>query len=142
MAPDSDGLAGRLAAVLAEVAAVERESDGALTVRHAGTLASLRVVEISAGLELVSLTQIVGWDLPLSKKLRDRVAAHADATLLGTLAVVEKPTAATGRKNSGKTADVMLRYTFPGNGLGDEALGMLMLLVLDKGAEIRRELTS
>ena len=40
-----------------------------------------------------------------------------------------------------KSADVMLRYNFPGGGLTDEALRTLILLVLDTGAEIRRALT-
>ena len=35
----------------------------------------------------------------------------------------------------------MLRYNFPGDGLNDEALRTLMLMVLDKGADVRRALT-
>jgi hypothetical protein len=42
----------------------------------------------------------------------------------------------------GKSADVILRYNFPGNGLNDEALRTLILMVLDKGAEIRRAVTT
>ena len=49
----------------------EREDDGALTVHYDGTIASLRVVAIAEGLELVSLTQILAWDLPLDAKLAD-----------------------------------------------------------------------
>ena len=62
----------RLASVLRDVLPVEEESDGALTVRHDGTFASLRVVTIAEDLDLVSLTQIVAWDLLLTKKIRDR----------------------------------------------------------------------
>ncbi|MGH3961591.1 hypothetical protein [Mycobacterium sp.] len=123
----------RLALVLGEVLPVEEEADGALTVRHDGTLASLRVVTIIENLDLVSLTQVLAWGLVLSKKIRDRVAEQADSTLLGSVALVEK---------AGKTADVMLRYNFPGSGLTDEALRTLILMVLDKGAEIRRTLLS
>ncbi|MCV7314913.1 hypothetical protein H7J77_05085 [Mycolicibacillus parakoreensis] len=133
----------RLAVALAEVLPVIEESDGALTVRHDGTVASLRVVPIVEDLDLVSLTQIAGFDLPLDKKLRDHVRAEGAATLLGTVALVEKPAAAgaRGAKRSAKTADVMVRYNFPGNGLTDDALRTLVLLVLDKGAEIRQVLT-
>ncbi|HET9876801.1 MAG TPA: hypothetical protein VFQ37_13715 [Mycobacterium sp.] len=137
----------RLAAVLADALSVEEESDGALTVRHDGTLASLRVVPIAEDLDLVSLTQILGWDLPLTKKLRDRVAEQAHSSQLGTVTLVEKASAATAagtavvKRNSSKTADVMLRYNFPGAGLTDDALRTLILLVLDSGAEIRRVLT-
>ena len=134
----------RLASVLVDVLSVDEEPDGALTVRHQGTLASLRVVAIAEGLELVSLTQILAWELPLTKKLRDLVADQAHASQLGTVVLVEKPTpaAAGAKRNSGKAADIMLRYNFPGAGLSDDALRTLILLVLDKGAEIGRALTA
>jgi hypothetical protein len=132
----------RLALVLGEVLPVEEEADGALTVRHGGTLASLRVVTIVEDLDLVSLTQVLAWDLVLSKKIRDRIAEQADNTMLGSVALVEKAGEATAKRNSGKTADVMLRYNFPGTGLTDDALRTLILMVLDKGAEIRRALTA
>jgi len=43
-------------------------------------------------------------------------------------------------EDGAKTADVMLRYNFPGAGLTDDALRTLILLVLDAGAQIRRNL--
>lgn len=58
----------RLASVLRDVLPVEEEPDGALTIRHDGTFASLRVVSIVEDLDLVSLTQVLVWDLPLNKK--------------------------------------------------------------------------
>jgi len=58
----------RLASILGEVFAVEEEPDGALTIRHDGTFASLRVVNIVEDLDLVSLTQILVWDLPLDDR--------------------------------------------------------------------------
>jgi len=122
----------RLLTVLGEVLPVDAESDGALTVHHDGTIASLRVVPITEDLDLVSLTQMVAWDLVLNKKIRDSVAEQSHSTLLGSVTLVEK----------GKSADVMLRYNFPGNGLNDEALRTLILMVLDKGAEIRRAVTN
>jgi hypothetical protein len=122
----------RLLNVLSEVLPVEAESDGALTVQHGGTIASLRVVPIIEDLDLVSLTQMVAWDLVLNKKIRDGVAEQSHSTLLGSVTLVEK----------GKSADVILRYNFPGNGLNDEALRTLILMVLDKGAEIRRAVTT
>ena len=131
----------RLLAVLSEVLPLDEESDGALTVRHDGTIASLRVVTITDELDLVSLTQVLAWDLVLTKKIRDSVAEHAQSTLLGSVALIEKAGEATGKRNSSKTADVMLRYNFPGGGLSDDALRTLILMVLDKGAEIRHALT-
>jgi hypothetical protein len=131
----------QLLTVLSEVLPVDEESDGALTVRHDGTIASLRVVAISDGLDLVSLTQIVAWDLLLTKKIRDSVAEQSHSILLGAISVVEKPTDPATKRNSSKSADVLLRYNFPGGGLSDDALRTLVLMVLSKGAEIRRALT-
>jgi hypothetical protein len=131
----------RLLTVLGDVLPVEQEPDGALTVRHAGTIASLRVVTITEDLDLVSLTQILVWDLVLTKKIRDKVAEQADNTQLGSVAVVEKPGETTAKRNSSKIADVLLRYNFPGGGLSDDALRTLILMVLDKGADIRSTLT-
>jgi hypothetical protein len=135
----------RLSSILRDVLPVEEEPDGALTVRHNGTLASLRVVNIAEDLDLVSLTQILAWDLPLTKKIGDQIAKQAHDSNFGSVTLVEKVNEKAVRRNSGKgaakTADVMLRYNFPGGGLTDDALRTMILLVLDTGAEIRRSLT-
>jgi len=136
----------RLASILRDVLSVEEEPDGALTVRHNGTLASLRVVNIAEDLDLVSLTQILAWDLPLTKKISDQIAKQAHDSNFGSVTLVEKVNEKAVQRNSGKsaskTADVMLRYNFPGGGLTDDALRTLILLVLDTGAEVRRALTA
>ena len=128
----------RLAAVLDDILPIEREDDGAVTVHHDQTFASLRVVTIAEGLDMVSLTQILAWDLPLDSKTRAKVAKHAHDTLLGTVSLVDKSAAA--KRNSKKTADVLLRYNFPAAGLTDDALRTLILMVLATGADIRRDL--
>lgn len=136
----------RLVTVLDEVMPVQREDDGALTVQHDGTFGSLRVVTIAEGLEMVSLTQILAWDLPLDAKLRSAVAEHAHNTLLGTVSLAakagHKETAAAAGRNSKKSADVLLRYNFPAAGLSDDALRTLILMVLASGADVRRALVS
>ena len=136
----------RLASILGDVLPLEEEPDGAVTVRHDGTIASLRVVNIAEGLDLVSLTQILAWDLPLTKKVSEQVAAQARDSNFGSVSLIEKLSEKAVQRNSGKgaskTADVMLRYNFPGGGLTDEALRTLILLVLDTGAGIRRKLTA
>jgi hypothetical protein len=53
----------RLVVVLNEILPTQEESDGAVTVHHDETFASLRVVTIGEGLDMVSLTQILVWDL-------------------------------------------------------------------------------
>ncbi len=69
------GLADRLRTVLDGVLPYDEEDDGALTVHHDHTFASLRVVTIAEDLEMVSLTQMLAWDLPLDNEIRDKVAA-------------------------------------------------------------------
>jgi hypothetical protein len=136
----------RLAEILRDVLSLEEEPDGAITVRHDGTFASLRVVNIATDLDLVSLTQVLAWDLPLTKKVSDQVALQARDSNFGAVTTVEKVAEKAAQRNSGKgaakTVDVMLRYNFPGAGLTDEALRTLILLVLDTGAGIRRALTA
>ncbi|MFN8033085.1 MAG: hypothetical protein U0Q47_07270 [Mycobacterium sp.] len=124
-------LAARLADALRDVVMVDVEPDGALTVRHEGTFASLRIVTIADDIGMVSVTQALAWDLPLNADLRKRVAAQAQATMLGTVTLVEQP---------GKRGDVMLRYNFPGEGLSNQALSTLVLMVLVGGADARRAL--
>lgn len=121
-----------IADALAAVLTVESEDDGALTIRHDGTVASLRTVRIADGLDMASLTQVLAWDLPCTADLRKRVAVLANSTMLGTIALAEQP---------GRRADVMLRYNFPAGGLDDSALQTLILMTLAGGAEARRVLT-
>ena len=133
-------LSERVAAVLEEILPVQHEDDGALTVHHDETFASLRVVTIAEDLDMVSLTQVLAWDLPLDSKLRAKVAKHANDTLLGTVSLVEKSEGA--KRNSKKTADVLLRYNFPAIGLTDDALRTLILMVLATGGDVRRALVA
>jgi len=123
----------RMVAVAEALLPVTHEDDGAVTVHHDGTFASLRVVGIAEGLDLVSLNQILAWDLPLDEALRATVAEHTRGTLLGTVSLAEK---------ADSTADVLLRYNFPGSGLTDEALGTLIMMVLATGADVRRALVA
>ncbi|MGW0160473.1 hypothetical protein ACWDUN_14280 [Mycobacterium sp. NPDC003323] len=127
------GLEERLAVVAEALLPATREDDGALTVHHDGTFASLRVVSVGEGLDMVSLNQILVWDQPLDDALRARVAVHTRETLLGTVSLAEK---------DDSTADVLLRYNFPASGLADDALGTLIMMVLATGADVRRTLVS
>jgi len=126
-----------LADVLGQVMSVEVTDDVALTVQHDGTFASLRTVTIADGLELVSLTQALAWDLMIDAGLRKTVAAQAAKTMLGTVTLVEHPD---GGVDDAERADVVLRYNFPFAGLDDQALQALVLMVLAAGADVRRSL--
>ncbi|HEY7050639.1 MAG TPA: hypothetical protein VH496_00695 [Mycobacterium sp.] len=122
----------RLKEVLDGVVPVTEEDDGALTVQHAGTLASLRVVNVADDLELVSLSQILAWDVAMDRRIRAKIAEHTRNTMLGTVTLIEKK----------RIGEVLLRYNFPGTGLSDDALRTLILMVLSTGADVRRALTN
>jgi hypothetical protein len=120
----------RLASALDDVLPVRIEEDGAITVRHNDTFASLRVVPVDEGLELISLSQIVAWDLKPDRRMRARVAKHARTMTLGTVVLLDKK----------DHSDVMLRYNFPGTGLSDHALRTLILMVLSTGIDVRESI--
>ena len=126
-------LGDRLRTALEGVLSVEEEDDGALTVHHDHTFASLRVVSIADDLELISLTQILVWDLQLDNDIRAKVAQLAHDTVLGTVSFAEQVA-------GGDVADVTLRYNFPAAGLTDQALQTLILMVLGAGADVRAAL--
>jgi hypothetical protein len=126
-------LADRLRDVLDGVLQYEQEDDGALTVHHDHTFASLRAVSIGEGLDMVSLTQVVAWDLPLDNDIRDAVSRLAHETVLGTVSLAEQVA-------GGGVADVTLRYNFPAAGLSDEALQTLIVMVLSAGVDVREAL--
>ncbi|MCW1957039.1 MAG: hypothetical protein KIH64_000535 [Mycobacterium sp.] len=121
-----------LADVLGQVLEVEVEADGALTVRHDGTVAALRTLPIAESLEIISLTQVLAWDLLCTSELRQRVAQEASRAMFGTVTMTE---------DSGGRATVMLRYNFPA-GVAAPALQILVPIVLDGGAELRRALVA
>ena len=121
----------RLRQVLDGVVPVREEDDGALTVSHDGTLASLRVVDVAEGLELISLSQILAWDVPLDRRIRARISEQARNVMFGTVTLIEKK----------RIGEVLLRYNFPGSGLTDEALRTLILMVLSTGSSVRRALS-
>jgi hypothetical protein len=126
-------LADRLRTALDGVLPFEEEEDGALTVHHEHTFASLRVVAIAEDLEMISLTQILAWDLRLDNEIRAKVAQLAHDTVLGTVTLAEHVA-------GGDVADVTLRYNFPAAGLTDEALQTLIVMVLSAGVDARAEL--
>jgi len=126
-------LADRLRMALDGVLPVEEEDDGALTVHHDHTFASLRVVAIADDLEMISLTQILAWDLQLDTETRAKVAQLAHDTVLGTVSLAEQVA-------GGGVGDVTLRYNFPAAGLTDEALRTLIMMVLSTGVDVRAEL--
>jgi hypothetical protein len=127
-------LADRMRAVLDGVLPYEEEDDGALTVSYEHTFTSLRVVAIAEDLEMVSLTQILAWNVALDNEVRDKIAQLTHDTVLGTVSLAEQVA-------GGGVADVTLRYNFPAAGLTDDALRTLIMMVISAGADVRGELS-
>ncbi len=119
-----------LADILRQVLPVEVEQDGALLVRHAGTVASLRTVPLAEGLVVIALTQVLAWDVPYTAELRERVAELANSAMFGTVTMTQQPVG---------YATVMLRYNFPA-GVDEPALKILVPMVLAGGAEAAQTL--
>ena len=105
---------------------VQPGDDSSLTAYFQGTVVSMRALALAPGLDVLSLTQVLAWDLPVTDQLRDDVTAAADASNFGTvkLAVHEV------------TADVLLHYTFPAGTLSDDALRTMLMMVLGSGADV------
>ena len=89
------------------------------------------MVSVADDLELVSLSQILAWDVAMDRRIRAKIAEYTRDTMLGTVTLIEKK----------RIGEVLLRYNFPGGGLTDDALRTLILMVLSTGADVRRALT-
>ncbi|NKY49320.1 hypothetical protein HGA08_03720 [Nocardia vermiculata] len=110
--------------------AVRDEEGGALGFEFEGTLCSLRAVTLAPGLDVLTLTCVLAWDRPLKPQLHKRVADRNNALQFGSLTIIAHE----------KQADVLLRYTFPAAGLGDDALVTMLLLVLSGASRARQGL--
>lgn len=109
----------------------ETDGDGSLGFDYGAVPFALQVVTLTDGLDVISVTGILAWDLPLDDATRGRLGAAADALQFGSVHVVERS----------RDADVVLRYSFPATGLEDAALTTMLLLVLDGAAEARTTVT-
>ncbi len=123
----TDVLAQRVQALLGNFVDVTVSDDGTMGFEYGGALCSMRAVNLSAGLDVLTLTCVLAWDRPLKPALHKRVADRNAALQFGTITIV----------GHDKLADVIMRYTFPAAGLDDEALTTMLLLVLS-GAERSR----
>ena len=123
----ADALQRRAILALTPFVDFTANDDGSVSFSYEGALCSLRAVTLAPGLDVLSLTCVLAWDRPLGAKLLKRVADRNDALQFGSITVI----------GNGKLADVVMRYTFPGAGLGDDALATMLLLVLS-GAERSR----
>jgi hypothetical protein len=109
---------------------VHVDDDGALTFRHIDVPCAVQAMQLADGLTVLSLTCVVAWDLPDDPHLASSAAERAGQGLFGTLGVV----------HTERGMDVTLRYAFPADGLGEPALGTLLMLVVSTASQLRTEL--
>jgi hypothetical protein len=109
---------------------VHVDDDGALTFRHVDVPCAVQAMQLADGLTVLSLTCVVAWDLPDDPHLASSAAERAGQGLFGTLGVV----------HTDRGMDVTLRYAFPAGGLGESALGTLLMLVVSTASQLRTEL--
>ena len=107
-------------------------ADGSFGFDYGAVPFALQVVTLTEGLDVVSITGVLAWDLPLDETVRTRIAAAADALQFGSVHLIERDA----------DTDVVVRYSFPATGLDDTALTTMLLLVLDGAAEARGSVTT
>ena len=109
---------------------VRVDDDGALSFLHGEVPCALQGVELSEGLQVLSLTCVVAWDLPADSDIPSRLAERAGQGMFGTLGAVR----------TDRGWDVTLRYVFPAAGLDDVPLGTLLMLVVSTASQVRTDL--
>lgn len=122
---------GTVLAPFVDVRTPSTNGDDALGFDYGAVPFALQVVTLTEGLDVVSLTGILAWDLPLADAVRTRVAAAAEALQFGSVHLIERES----------EVDILIRYSFPATGLEDSALTTMLLLVLDGAAEAREAVT-
>ena len=108
------------------------DTDGALTFAHGGVVCAVQGMLLDEGLDVLNITCVVAWDLPLDIDVPTLVALGAGEGLFGTPRVIR------GERGW----DVTLRYAFPATGLDEKAMGTLLMLVVSGASSLRAELTS
>lgn len=106
------------------------DDDGALTFRHAEVPCAVQAIQLAEGLNVLSLTCVVAWDLPDDPVTAATAAERGGEALFGTVGVV----------HTDQGIDVTLRYTFPAEGLDTSALGTLFMLVVSGASQLRADL--
>jgi hypothetical protein len=129
-AADTAALLTRAREALERYLDVHVDDDGALTFRHAGVPCVVQSTRLAEGLTVLSLTCVVGWDLPDDRDLAAAVAERAGQGLFGTLGIV----------HTDRGLDMTLRYAFPADGLDPAPLGTLLMLVVSTASQLRTDL--
>lgn len=106
------------------------DEDGALTFAHGGVVCAVQGMNLEEGLDVLNITCVVAWDLPIDVDVPAKVGLGAGEGLFGTPRVI--------RGEHGW--DVTMRYAFPAGGLEEKALGTMLMLVVGSASSLRAEL--
>jgi hypothetical protein len=109
---------------------VHVDDDGALTFSHADVPCVIQATRLAEGLNVLSLTCVVAWDLPKDQNIAASAAERAGQGLFGTLGVV----------HTDRGLDITLRYAFPAQGMDPVPLGTLLMLVISTASQLRTDL--
>lgn len=129
-AADTADLLTRARESLERYLEVSVDDDGTLTFSHAGVPCVVQATRLAEGLNVLSLTCVVGWDLGDDPTFSAAVAERAGQGLFGTLGVV----------HTERGVDLTLRYAFPAQGIDTAPLGTLLMLVVSTASQVRSEL--
>ncbi|MEO9327474.1 hypothetical protein [Gordonia aurantiaca] len=129
---EASALLERAAEVVAELGPVERPDAESVVVQVGPTRASIRVLTLADGLDVLAITQMVAMDLPNTPDLRDDVEAFGAQMSFGSLRRSDP---------AGVTTDVLQYYTFPAGQLEDLPLLMVLHIVLASGVDAAERLT-
>ncbi len=121
----------RIARLSADLGTATADADSVL-LDVGGTRASVRVLDLGDGLEVVAVTQLVAAGLTNDAALRDSVESRSAALSFGTLRRGDR---------DATTTDVLLSYTFPLGDLADLPLLTILHMVLSAGVDARAALT-
>ncbi|MBT0565376.1 hypothetical protein [Williamsia sp. CHRR-6] len=132
MSDSATDLIDRVADLLGTIAEVTRDAGAAtLTLSYENSRAAVAAMKLAEGLDVLSVTQVLAWDLPNTDVLRADIERMSGGLNFGSVK----------RASTGVTTDVLLHYTFPAGTLSDGALLTMMHLVLSSGVELSRRIT-
>lgn len=127
-----DVLRRRLEGALGTVVPLRRDAEGTIRIEFGEAPASVQVYELTEGLDVYSLTQVIALDLPLTDRLITDVEAAGESIQFGTLRLMRREI----------SADLVLQYTFPASELGGDALRDFVAFLLSQGLNTRKRLVA
>ncbi|ADG79353.1 Sensory transduction regulator OS=Tsukamurella paurometabola (strain ATCC 8368 / DSM / CCUG 35730 / CIP 100753 / JCM 10117 / KCTC 9821 / NBRC 16120 / NCIMB 702349 / NCTC 13040) OX=521096 GN=Tpau_2755 PE=4 SV=1 [Tsukamurella paurometabola] len=127
-----DVLRRRLESALGTVVPLRRDGEGTIRIEFGEAPASVQVYELTDGIDVYAVTQVIALDLPLTDQLVSDVEAAGESVQFGTLRLMRREV----------SADLVLQYTFPASELGGDALRDFVAFLLSQGLNARKRLVA